>query len=98
MIVRIVKLTFKEDEIETFKTYFPTVSQTIRHQNGCDLLQAWQDINNPAIFFTYSLWNSEEDLNAYRASEFFGIFWKTVKPWFGEKAEAWSFEKIIELK
>lgn len=98
MIVRIVKLTFREDSVATFEAYFPTVSTTIRNQQGCNLLQAWHDINNPHIFFTYSLWDSEADLNAYRASEFFGIFWKTVKPWFGEKAEAWSFEKIIDLK
>ncbi len=97
MIIRIVKLTFKEENVETFKTYFPTVSDQIRHQPGCNLLQAWQDIHKPNIFFTYSLWDSETDLNNYRDSAFFGVFWKTVKPWFGDKAEVWSFDKLIEL-
>lgn len=97
MITRIVKLTFKEEEIETFRNYFPTVSETIRHQPGCHLLQAWQDIDRPTIFFTYSLWDGTQDLENYRNSAFFAQFWKTVKPWFAEKAEVWSFNKLIDL-
>lgn len=97
MIIRIVKLTMQQENIETFKSYFPTVSKTIREQDGCNLLQAWQDIHQPTIFFTYSIWNSEEDLNNYRDSAFFIQFWKTVKPWFGAKAEVWSFDKLIDL-
>lgn len=97
MIIRIVKLTMRKEEVNTFKNYFSTVCETIRNQEGCTLLQAWQDINQPEIFFTYSLWKQEEDLNRYRDSEFFLQFWKTVKPWFGAKAEVWSFDKIVDL-
>ena len=96
MIIRIVKLTIQPEETEIFKNYFGTVDETIRHQPGCNLLQAWQDIHQPNIFFTYSLWDTEEDLNIYRASAFFGVFWKTVKPWFAEKAETWTFDKIVD--
>ncbi len=97
MIVRIVKLTMKEEEATTFKTYFATVCKDIRAQKGCNLLQAWQDIHQPNIFFTYSIWDSEQDLDTYRYSTFFAGFWKTVKPWFGAKAEVWSFDKIVDL-
>jgi (4S)-4-hydroxy-5-phosphonooxypentane-2,3-dione isomerase len=97
MIIRIVKLTMKPEEVATFKSYFATVCETIRHQPGCNLLQAWQDIHNPEIFFTYSLWDKEDDLNTYRDSAFFGVFWKTVKPWFAAKAEVWTFDKIVDL-
>jgi len=97
MIIRIVKLTMREEEVDTFITYFATVCDTIRHQQGCNLLQAWHDINQPTVFFTYSLWDSEEDLNRYRDSAFFVQFWKTVKQWFGAKAEVWSFDKIVDL-
>ena len=96
MIVRIVKLVMKPEEAGTFKTYFATVDDAIRNQPGCLLLQAWQDIHQSNIFFTYSLWDTEADLNQYRASEFFSIFWKTVKPWFAEKAETWTFNKITD--
>lgn len=97
MVTRIVKLTMQENEIETFKTYFATVCEIIRSQEGCHLLQAWQDIHHPEIFFTYSIWTAEEDLDRYRDSAFFLKFWKTVKPWFGAKTEVWSFNKIVDL-
>jgi quinol monooxygenase YgiN len=97
MVTRIVKLTMHDYNTEKFKTYFATVSKMIRTQEGCQLLQAWQDIHHPEIFFTYSVWNGEEDLNKYRDSAFFLEFWKTVKPWFSAKAEVWTFNKIADL-
>jgi len=97
MIIRIVKLTMREEEVATFKNYFATVCETIRAQEGCTMLQAWQDIHQPNIFFTYSIWHTETDLNNDRDSAFFLQFWKTVKPWFAAKAEVWSFDKIVDL-
>jgi autoinducer 2-degrading protein len=97
MIIRIVKLSLKEECVDLFKTYFDTVNEIIRNQPNCEKLQAWQEINQPTIFFTYSIWNSEQDLNNYRDSEFFLQFWKTVKPWFAEKAAAWTFDKIVDI-
>ena len=87
----------KQSEVETFKTYFDTVCETIRHQDGCTLLQAWQEVSDPSVFFTYSVWNSADDLENYRNSAFFLQFWKTVKPWFADKAEVWTFDKIVDL-
>jgi hypothetical protein len=43
------------------------------------------------------LWDSQEYLDKYRDSAFFLQFWKTVKQWFGAKAEVWSFDKIVDL-
>lgn len=97
MITRIVKLTMQIDNIDTFKSYFDTVCNTIRNQPGCHKLQVWQDINQPNIFFTYSIWDGEQDLNNYRDSPFFGVFWKTVKPWFAAKAEVWSFDVLMDI-
>jgi quinol monooxygenase YgiN len=53
-----------------------------------------RDINNPAIFITHSLWDSEEDLNKYRDSELFQSIWPTIKPWFAEKPQAWSLDNV----
>ncbi len=97
MVTRIVKLTMREDEVDNFKSYFATVCEIIRNQDGCHSLQAWQDIHRPEIFFTYSIWTAEDDLNRYRDSPFFLEFWKKVKPWFAAKAEVWTFDKIVDL-
>jgi heme-degrading monooxygenase HmoA len=44
--------------------------------------------------FTYSQWDSEESLNAYRQTELFVQTWKRTKTLFQEKAEAWSVALI----
>jgi len=57
-------------------------------------LELWRDANTPNIFFTYSFWNSEDDLNAYRHSELFRKTWKETKALFSDKPEAWSVEML----
>jgi quinol monooxygenase YgiN len=59
MITRIVKMTFRVDEIEAFLQLFEERKELIRNFEGCTHLQLWQDKHNPALFFTYSLWDSE---------------------------------------
>lgn len=90
MIKRIVKLTFKTSEIDSFKAIFEAKRDKIREFPGCEHLELWQDIDQPNIFFTYSYWNEPADLEKYRYSEFFKSTWKETKVLFDGKPEAWS--------
>lgn len=94
MIKRIVKLTFKESEVETFLKIFENKKKRIRNFSGCLHLELWRDANQPNVFFTYSFWESEADLNKYRYSELFQETWKNTKVLFSGKPEAWSVEMI----
>lgn len=93
MIIRIVKMTFQPDKIADFIVLFETRRKVIREFAGCEELELWQDSSAENIFFTYSIWNSEADLNHYRFSDFFKDTWSRTKPLFSEKAEAWSLIK-----
>jgi quinol monooxygenase YgiN len=90
MITRIVKMTFKPDEIGGFKEIFMASQKQILAFDGCNRVDLMRDLNNEYVFFTLSFWNTEEDLNAYRQSYLFKNTWSKVKPMFSEKAEAWS--------
>lgn len=94
MLVRLVKLTILSAEIETFKSHFEQVKDRIRAFDGNHLVELYQDLNNPQIFFTHSLWESVEDLENYRQSAFFEDVWRYTKTLFAEKAEAWSVLSI----
>lgn len=98
MIRRIVKLTFQEDKIEDFKQIFLDSKEKIVNMEGCHSVDLLQHKNQPNIFFTYSFWNSEADLNNYRHSELFGKTWKKTKALFSDKPEAWSTEFIAGAK
>lgn len=97
MIIRIVKLTFKAENIPTFQDIFDQSCHSIRAQEGCMGLRLLQDKKNPAIFFTYSHWNTEEDLNRYRNSELFGRVWPATKKLFAASPEAWTVNQQAEL-
>ena len=94
MIIRIVKMTFREDSSETFKNFTSTIKDTIKSFDGCSHLDIYRDINNPNIFFSYSYWDSEIHLNEYRNSDFFKKTWAKTKQWFDDKPEAWSVNKL----
>jgi heme oxygenase (mycobilin-producing) len=68
MIKRIVKMSFHPDKIEEFKMIFQENWQQIRGFEGCSHVELLQDENQPSVFFTYSLWQSEKHVNDYRSS------------------------------
>jgi quinol monooxygenase YgiN len=98
MIIRIVKLTFKEGGAGKFLQLFHERKKQIRHFPGCLHLEVWREERNPDVLFTYSHWEDEDALNHYRFSEFFKDTWSKTKPLFAEKAQAWSTvrEEVVE--
>lgn len=95
MIVRIVKMHFRKDEIENFQELFTEIKMMIRGFPGITHLECLQDIKNPEIFFTYSHWESEADLEEYRKSELFETTWTKTKKMFADKPQAWSTETFF---
>jgi len=93
MLVRIVKLTFKKENIASFETIFKNNKQKIRQADGCTFLELLQSEEDKNIFFTYSHWNSATDLENYKNSEFFKSVWQKTKLLFEAKPEAWSLTK-----
>jgi heme-degrading monooxygenase HmoA len=96
MIKRLVKMSFQEEKIETFKTIFKNNWQYIKNFEGCSHVELLQDENNPHVFFTYSLWSSEEALNNYRASELFKNVWGSTKILFNDKPLAWTVKIVLD--
>lgn len=90
MIKRIVKLHFRVEEIDNFIHTFEDNKAKILAFKGCEHVELWQDVKDKQTFFTYSLWHSEDALNAYRQSSFFKEVWAVTKTRFAAKPAAWS--------
>ena len=98
MIVRIVKMSFHEDKVAAFLENFESVKHKIRAAHGNKLLELYRDKDNPDIFFTYSYWETEADLENYRNSELFAEVWQFTKQLFNDKPQAWSVDKLVVLE
>lgn len=98
MFVRIVKMSFAEENIPAFLENFEIVKDKIRNTDGNRFLELYQDKNNKCIFFTYSYWETEDDLENYRKSELFTEVWAFTKKLFNDIPEAWSVDKIVSLE
>ena len=97
MITRIVKMTFKKEEIDNFISLFETHKMLIRSSQGCLGLKLLQSKNDKNIIFTHSLWENEEYLNQYRNSTLFQDIWPKTKALFADPPQAWTLQEIDDV-
>ncbi len=94
MLLRIVKMTFRHEEIANFIELFKARKHQIRATAGCLHVELLQDQLHQNIFFTWSHWANAEALENYRNSAFFAETWQLTKYFFAVSAEAWSVSKV----
>ena len=97
MLIRIVRMTFLETKTADFLAIFEASKQKIRTFPGCLHLELLRDLDQPAVYVTYSHWETPEALAHYRRSELFKTTWAATKQLFAERATAFSVEKIDEV-
>ena len=98
MFVRIVKMSFHPENIDQFLANFDRKKEFIRNSPGCRLLELYRGKQDENIFFTYSYWEKEEDLENYRNSDLFKEVWAQTKILFNDRPQAWSVDKIVTLE
>jgi quinol monooxygenase YgiN len=90
MIKRIVKMSFHPEKVSDFIQIFNESKDLILASEGCHYVELCKSEENPGIFFTLSLWESDIALNNYRNSQLFENTWRRTKALFNGKPEAWS--------
>jgi len=98
MFVRIVKMSFHPENIDQFLANFDRKKEFIRNSPGCRLLELYRGKQDENIFFTYSYWEKEEDLENYRNSDLFKEVWAQTKILFNDRPQAWSVDKVVTLE
>ena len=93
-LVRIVRMTFRPDALDTFLAIFDRASPHIRATEGCLHLELWQDPRYPGVVTTFSEWMSEEALNAYRGSDLFRSTWSETRVLFASPPVARSHYRL----
>lgn len=94
MITRIVRMHFRPGERQAFLDIFNSSKHLIRQFDGCRHLGLYNEAGDPDVFFTFSIWASAADLDAYRNSDLFKKTWKETKALFADKPRAWSMEEL----
>ncbi len=97
MFIRIVKLSIADNYTQAFLEMFENKKKDIRNFPGCKYLDLYRDKHNTNVFFTYSYWDAESDLEAYRHSALFKVVWAKTKAMFSAKPQAWSVDRLQHL-
>lgn len=91
-------MVFAPEFVSEFEQLFESKCTFIRHFEGCERLELWQDEKHANIFYTHSEWTSADALNAYRHSDLFKEVWKKTKQGFADRPQAWSTYKVLDVK
>lgn len=71
MFIRTVTITILADREAEIHAFWEWASAIVRRQPGYIQGRLWRDVSNPQSFTEVHEWQSEEDSNAYRATEQF---------------------------
>lgn len=96
MIRRIVRMHFPETYVPEFIRLFNERKGHILNFPGCVSLELYQDADTPGVWYTWSSWQSVEDLEHYRQSPFFRDTWKSIKPQFLVPPQAFTLRSENE--
>lgn len=83
-------MSFQPELVDQFMEIFNRSKNDIAAFPGCKGLRLLRDVHHPHILFTYSYWESEENLNHYRDSDLFKTTWAGTRKLFNQKPIAWS--------
>ena len=90
MLIRIVRMEFDPAKVNDFKILFDAVKGKIAGFPGCQHVELRIDASSSNVFYTFSKWENEDALEAYRVSELFTETWKRTKVLFNGKPLAYS--------
>jgi len=91
VLVRIVRLTFCPDAVDTFLDRFDESAPRVRAFPGCRRLELWRDPDTPTAFTTLTYWDDPDALDAYRESELFTSTWAAVTPLCADRPQVHSY-------
>lgn len=83
-------MEFDPEKVEDFLSLFDRVKEKIAAREGCTHLELCRDASHVNVYYTFSEWEREEDLENYRESVLFKETWAKTKVLFGAKPQAFS--------
>jgi quinol monooxygenase YgiN len=83
-------LDFDPQKVDEFASFFRENKASIGSFPGCISLHLHRDADLEHVFYTVSIWESEEALEAYRNSDLFTRLWSFAKARFAGKPLAFS--------
>ncbi len=93
-ITRIVRLSFVPEKVTAFIDIFDSSKDAISAFPGCQGVVMMRDVDHDHVYYTYSLWVSNEALQSYRESELFNTTWAKTKVLFNDKPLAFSLIEV----
>ena len=97
MLIRIVRMYFKEDSVNDYLKIFEESKEQIRNFEGCLKLELLQDYSQEYIITTYSYWKDKKCLDNYRNSGLFMDTWGKTKKLFSQNPMAFSCIRLMEV-
>jgi len=98
ILTRVVRMEFHPEKVQNFLELFDAYKNRIRSTAGCRYLALLRDAEYPNVFYTYSKWDREADLETYRKGEVFKTVWSKTKKLFSARPLAYSMYEMDKVE
>ena len=89
-------MSFEPERVNDFIDIFNASKNLIKMFPGCLALSLFREKGKENIMYTWSIWENEDALEKYRASELFTHTWSKTKKLFNAPPLAYSLEPLME--
>jgi quinol monooxygenase YgiN len=89
-------MSFEPERVSEFIDIFNESKNQIKMFPGCIALSLFREKGKENIMYTWSIWESEDALEKYRASKLFADTWSKTKKLFNAPPLAYSLEEFLE--
>ncbi|OFX61669.1 MAG: hypothetical protein A2046_04560 [Bacteroidetes bacterium GWA2_30_7] len=96
MIVRIVKMQVNESNKVLFKQTLKDYQPLLKKQKGCMQIDMLNDKKIKDIYYSYTIWDNEENLKKYKNSDFYKELSSKVLPLCEKEPQAWTVDEAFE--
>ena len=96
MIIRVVKIPIKDASINSFIKRIPIISNEVRRVSGCIHNDIFRDKMKENIFYSYTIWNSDEDIEKYLGSQYYKDIWGDLWDYFEGTPKSWKIDNIFD--
>lgn len=95
MVVRLVALRVQTDRQAELAAVLAESYPRVRAVSGCQGIQILQDVTDSLRYVSWSLWDTVEALEAYRAGPVYAEVWPRIRACLAERAQAQTLEVRI---
>ena len=96
MITKVIKFLISKGKMKNFNAYVEEAKEVFLQAKGCEFVDFFSGKHNEHTYFCYSMWEFEDDYNAFRESAEYLKVWNTLLSYTAKDPQQWTINNTAD--